>query len=162
MKKFILVTVLFSLVVMVSVPMFVNAQSGVLAPRPGDPTYATQIPTSGGTNASIVTQGGASPVATPSGCGNLTGSGGLGGIVGCIITIFNYAVILMIAGAVVMVIWGAFIMISSEEKRAEGRQTIIYGIIGLFVMVSVWGFVNILNNTFNLRGSPINPPKLIN
>ena len=35
----------------------------------------------------------------------------------------------------------------------------IYGIIGLFVMVSFWGIVNILKNTFELDTSPyVNVP----
>ncbi len=158
MKKFIFAVTVFSLMFTVLMPVFVEAQGGVLAPRPGDPTYATKLPTSGGTNASVVTQGGASPTATPSGCLNLT-TGGLAGIVGCVLTIFNYAIILMIAGAVVMVIWGAFMMITTEEKRASGRQTVIYGIIGLFVMISVWGFVTILDRTFNLSTNPIAYPR---
>ncbi len=35
-----------------------------------------------------------------------------------------------------------------EEKRAEGRSIMIWGIIALFVMVSVWGLVRILSQTF--------------
>src|SRR3989344_630754 len=35
-----------------------------------------------------------------------------------------------------------------EEKRTAARGMIIFGIIALFVMVSVWGFVNILGRTF--------------
>ncbi len=34
------------------------------------------------------------------------------------------------------------------EKRSSGRKIMIYGIIVLFVMVSIWGFVNILTQTF--------------
>ena len=52
-------------------------------------------------------------------------------------------------------------MIRSEEKREEGKQTIMYDIIGIFVMVSIWGLVNILNRTFNLQQGPIEAPKLI-
>ena len=36
----------------------------------------------------------------------------------------------------------------SEEKRAEGYHMMIYGIVALFVMVSVWGLVGVLANTF--------------
>lgn len=36
----------------------------------------------------------------------------------------------------------------NEEKREAGRNLMIFGIITLFVMVSVWGFVKILHNTF--------------
>jgi hypothetical protein len=64
------------------------------------------------------------------------------------------------AGAVVYIVWGAFQMITSEEKRASGRDTIVYGVIGLFVMISIWGFVNILDRTFNLQGGYVRPPTL--
>lgn len=40
---------------------------------------------------------------------------------------------------------------ASEDGRAEGRQMMIYGLIGLFVMVSVWGLVLILHRTFPLQ-----------
>ena len=40
----------------------------------------------------------------------------------------------------------------SEEGRKEGRNIMIWGIIALFVIVSVWGLVQVLNNTF-LGGS---------
>lgn len=35
-----------------------------------------------------------------------------------------------------------------EKKLIEAKTFMIYGIIALFVMVSVWGFVNILTSTF--------------
>jgi len=37
-----------------------------------------------------------------------------------------------------------------EEKRDKAKSLMIYGIIGLFVMVSLWGLVAILSGTFNL------------
>ena len=56
--------------------------------------------------------------------------------------------------AMVMFTWGAvkfFIIEASEEaKRAQGKQFMIWGIIALAVMVSVWGLVNILGATFNI------------
>src|SRR6185369_11066636 len=75
------------------------------------------------------------------------------GYFGCII---NASVIpLIFALAVVMFAWGAvnFFIINADEenKRAQGRQFMIWGIIALFVMVSVWGLVGILGDTFNLH-----------
>lgn len=75
---------------------------------------------------------------------------GITGVVNCLVDIFNVAIYLMIAAAVVYIVYGAFNMIRSEEKREEGKQTIYYGIVGLFVMISIWGLVNILDNTFRL------------
>jgi hypothetical protein len=36
----------------------------------------------------------------------------------------------------------------NEEKRQAGRDLMWFGIIALFVMIGVWGFVNILYHTF--------------
>lgn len=38
----------------------------------------------------------------------------------------------------------------NEEKRASGRMLMIYGIVGLFFMVSVWGILKIFVSSFNL------------
>lgn len=86
---------------------------------------------------------------------------GLAGVVSCVVGIFNAAITLMVAASIVVIVWGAFKMIYSEEGRTAGRETVIYGIIGLFVMISIWGFVNILDKTFNLSGvAPITPPRI--
>ena len=40
---------------------------------------------------------------------------------------------------------------SEESKKAKGRNFMIWGIIALAVMVSVWGLVGILENTFGIN-----------
>ncbi len=59
---------------------------------------------------------------------------------------------LLIGLAVVLFIYGVLVLMFSEggEKKEEGKQYMIWGIVGIFVMVSVWGLVNILKNTFKL------------
>lgn len=59
---------------------------------------------------------------------------------------------LLIGLAVVVFIYGVLILMFSEggEKKEEGKQYMLWGIIGIFVMVSVWGLVNILKGTFGL------------
>lgn len=42
---------------------------------------------------------------------------------------------------------------SDEEKKDEGKSIMIWGIIALFIMVSVWGLVNILANTFEVNNN---------
>lgn len=37
---------------------------------------------------------------------------------------------------------------ADEEARKKGRDSILYGVIGLFVILSIWGLVAILKNTF--------------
>lgn len=48
-----------------------------------------------------------------------------------------------------------------EKKRKEAVNTMIYGVLALFVMVSVWGIVNVLQDTFNVGGTQtITPPSV--
>ena len=54
--------------------------------------------------------------------------------------------------AVVCFIWGiSRYFTSGGEKLEEAKSMALYGIIGLFVMFSVWGLVNILLNTFGFN-----------
>lgn len=46
-----------------------------------------------------------------------------------------------------------------EEKRKGAKNLIIYGLIGLFVMVAVWGLVAVLASTFGITtGGTTNIP----
>jgi Type IV secretion system pilin len=88
-------------------------------------------------------------------------NGGVDGLISCITSFFNAAIYLIMAFSVVYIVYGAF-KLMNEEKRDEGKQTVYYGIIALFVMMSIWGFVNILNNTFGLsKDAPTTQIKLI-
>ncbi len=99
-----------------------------------------------------------SPVATfassSSSCKKPTDIGSVFDYAGCVISnsvipfIIGLGVLLFLIGLVAYVAAG-----DNEEKRAQGRDLIIFGIIVIFVMVSVWGFVNLLISTFNLNNS---------
>jgi len=41
-----------------------------------------------------------------------------------------------------------FLNPNNEEKRKNGKSFMLWGVIALFVMVSFWGIVGILQNTF--------------
>ena len=72
--------------------------------------------------------------------------------------ILNVIIPFIIGLAVFTIIWGIFTYITKageEEKRSEAKLYIVWGIIAVFCMLSIWGFVNILINSF---GIPINPP----
>ncbi len=52
--------------------------------------------------------------------------------------------------ALIIFIWGVIQFIANaenEEARKKGRDFIIWGIIGLFVMVAIWGLVKLLTTT---------------
>jgi hypothetical protein len=75
-----------------------------------------------------------------------------------IVCIINNSIIpLMFALAVVFFVWGAikFFIINADEeaKREQGKQFMVWGIVALAVMLSVWGLVNILGVTFGISSS---------
>ncbi len=63
--------------------------------------------------------------------------------------VFALAFVVFIIGIFMYFIAGA----ANEEKRAKGKQIMIYGIIGFFVMISIWGLVHILTGTIRLDNS---------
>lgn len=61
---------------------------------------------------------------------------------------------LLFSLAIAGFIWGVIqylINPESEEKKKKAREYIVWGIIGLFVMVSMWGLVGVLSNTFGVK-----------
>ena len=59
--------------------------------------------------------------------------------------------------ALIGFLWGVaqFILnADNEEKRREGKKVMIWGIIGLFVMLSVWGLVAVIGGTFGIGVDP--------
>ena len=94
-----------------------------------------------------------------------SGSSDFKGIVNLVIkNILDPVVILLIALALVYFMWGVFTYVGRGAEggdRTKGIQMMSYGILALFIMVSVWGLVYILINTFDLNSSSIpTPPKL--
>ena len=79
---------------------------------------------------------------------------------GCILA--SAVIPLLVTLTVVVFIIGILKYIAGADeaaKREEGRKFMIYGIVGLFVMVSIWGLVGILQGTFGL-GTNILVPQL--
>lgn len=68
--------------------------------------------------------------------------------------VLNRIVPLIISLAVVYFIFNVFkyAVAGDEDKKAEAKKHMIWGIIGIFVMVSVWGLVAILQATFGTSG----------
>lgn len=72
--------------------------------------------------------------------------------------IVNKVIVVIVGLATVYFFWGVakYILHSGDAaQREEGRDMMIYGIIAIFVMISVWGFVNLLSNTFRLDNSTL-------
>lgn len=93
---------------------------------------------------------------------------GIGGILGLLAQaedLINRVIPFIIALAVLWFLWGIFRFITNvgdPEKRKEATGMILWGVVGLFVMVSVWGLVNILVRSVNLDNTAPNAPGLPN
>jgi len=80
---------------------------------------------------------------------------GLFQILGTIRNLIGAIVPIVIGLAVLYFLWGVmnYVTASDSEKQQEARRVMIMGIIILFVMVSVWGLVGLLQKTFDLTDS---------
>ncbi|MFA6520692.1 MAG: hypothetical protein WCT44_03745 [Candidatus Paceibacterota bacterium] len=69
--------------------------------------------------------------------------------------IINPLIVLLFALAMVYFLYGVleFIMNQeNEEKKTTGKSHMIWGIIGISIMMSVWAIMNIILKTFNING----------
>lgn len=119
---------------------------------PANPPYQNQFPPAGqtgGTSTSTTSSGVtlSSPTVTCNGTGALQ-------IICKVQQILNAVVPLLMALGVVYFVWGVvqYVIADGEEAKTKGRDTIIFGIIGLAVIIGLWGLVNIVVNTFDLGG----------
>ena len=82
---------------------------------------------------------------------NYQSSSGLSGLISWAGSMLAKIVPLFVALAVVYFIWEVFqyTIAGDEDKKKAAKTQIIWGIVGIFIMVSVWGLVAILQSTFN-------------
>jgi len=89
--------------------------------------------------------------------------GNLKGYLKSIIDFINgYIIPLIIAAAILAFIWGMFKFFilggSDEEKRASGQQLMIWAVVGLVLMLSIQGIVNLFADAFGFTGGTIITP----
>jgi mannose/fructose/N-acetylgalactosamine-specific phosphotransferase system component IID len=89
---------------------------------------------------------------TTTGC---VSDSGVVGLITKIQGILNGIVPLLVTLGVVFLIWGIvqYVIGDGEEAKKKGKDRIIYGIIGLAVIIGLWGLVNIVTNTFGIGGA---------
>lgn len=74
-------------------------------------------------------------------------------------SILNTVIPILMILATLIFLWGIiqYITAAGDEEKIKGAKWyIIWGLIALFVMVSVWGLVQVLTNTFDI-GRPVTP-----
>jgi len=76
-----------------------------------------------------------------------------------LVDIGNVVIYLLVALAVVFIIWNVVMSLIKSGEPAEKTKAlgnIGYGILGLAIIVSIWGIVNVIVGTF--RTTPTNQP----
>jgi Na+/H+-dicarboxylate symporter len=72
--------------------------------------------------------------------------------------ILNQTVPILMVLATIIFLWGIIQYITAggdTEKLQSARRFMVTGLIGLFLMVAVWGIVAAVVNTFDVGGTPI-------
>lgn len=67
--------------------------------------------------------------------------------------ILNPIIILVFAVAMLIFFWGIVQFINSETtdlKREDGKKKILWGLVGMFIMVSAYGIIRLIIGTFGL------------
>jgi hypothetical protein len=70
-----------------------------------------------------------------------------------VVQIVNPLILLLAALAFVAFLWGIVQFIyhaDDAEKRSEGRETIVWGLVGLVIIFGVYGILNLLMGFANL------------
>ena len=72
--------------------------------------------------------------------------------------IINPTIALIFTAGFFLFLWGLVVFLfklGEGGAPSEGKQHMLWGLIGMLIMVSVYGILNIIENTFDLRsGDP--------
>ena len=93
-------------------------------------------------------------VAGAQGIVSTTPQQGIIGLIAFANAALNDIMLLFITLAIVVFFWGLIqYILKSGEERASGLTTIFYSIIAIFIMVSIWGVIHLLQATFGVNNS---------
>jgi hypothetical protein len=77
------------------------------------------------------------------------------GLINLVGTVLNALIPILIALALVVFFWGLIQYIF--KKGEEGKNIMISGLVGLFIMVSIWGIIRLAQNTLGVSNSTAIP-----
>ena len=81
----------------------------------------------------------------------------IAGVIGSFIPIF-------VGIALLVFIWGVVRFISADDDsgRSDGKKRIVWGIVGLFIVISVWGLVLLIQQLAGIQGAALEDTDLPN
>ena len=86
------------------------------------------------------------------------------GVISKLFELVNVAMPVVIGLALLFFFWGVAIYILNEgnaEKKGQGRSIMLWGVIAIFVILSIFGLVKMLQNTFGIdEGQDASIPSL--
>ena len=71
-------------------------------------------------------------------------------IASIVVDYLNISLGLIIAFAVVTFVWNVYLYFFTEKDKVEAGKYVLFSVIGFFVILSFWGLVALLKNTFIL------------
>lgn len=80
-------------------------------------------------------------------------------LINLVIEYLNYFIYLIIGLATLSFVWNVYrLYFVADADRSEAGQYVLYSVIGFFVMLSMWGLVNLVAGTFKLDNTgPVQP-----
>src|SRR3990167_6991097 len=76
-------------------------------------------------------------------------SSGIVNILSLISNVIGMLVPILIGLGLLYFLWGViqYVIAGNEEAKKGAKQVMLYGLLGLFVMVGVWGIINLVGDT---------------
>ena len=74
--------------------------------------------------------------------------------------IINPLIKLLFALAVIYFLYGVFEFLANqenEEKKTAGKSHMVWGVVGIAIMLGVWGILSVVLNTLNISKDDIDP-----
>ena len=67
--------------------------------------------------------------------------------------IINPAILIIFAAGFFLFVWGLvqFLWNLDEGAQSDGKQHMLWGIVGMLIMISVYGIIGLIDNSFGLQ-----------
>ena len=86
---------------------------------------------------------------------------GIKGLLGGVSSVIDLLIPIVVGLALVAFFWGLVKFIynaGSDTKREEGKQVMLWGIIALFIIVSIWGIIGFIQGELGLTPGTLQAP----